>query len=152
MIEGLAEARADGTFGAIEQECGFCVRVLLENDAADDVALEGGEAVEELLHVEDEDDAILEGFRDAVRGPTALDMFGEDSGPAANQHGCEEITAKDPFGMFAVKAYVGCGAGSRGHARIGSRGGLGLDFGMALAGGGSAEAWVLDGSAHWAPP
>jgi hypothetical protein len=111
VIECGAEAGADIALAAVDEESGFGFGIFLEDDAADEDAVEGRKTVEAFLNIKDEDDAIFKSFDDPVRGPAAGEWFGEDGGAAANQHGREEIAAQEPFGAVAVegKARGRCG-------------------------------------------
>ena len=103
VIECGAKAAADIALAAVDEESGFGFGIFLEDDAANEDAVEGRKAVEAFLNIKDEDDAVFKGLDDLVRGPAAGEWFGEDGGPAADQHGREEIAAQEPFGAVAVE-------------------------------------------------
>src|SRR6185437_15628283 len=102
MIDCGAESVTNASLAAVDEEGGFGLGVFLEDDATDEGAVDDGEVVETLLDIEDKDNAVFEGFDDAVGGPAAGNGLSEDGGPPTDQHGSEEVAAQDLLGAAAV--------------------------------------------------
>ena len=70
-VYGLGEFVADGAAAGAEEDGGFCLGVLLEDDATDDLAIDEAEAVEAAFDVEDEDESVFEGANATAGDPAA---------------------------------------------------------------------------------
>ena len=164
-VDGLGELVGDGSDADPQEVGGFGVGVFLEDDAADDLPVEGGEALEAALDIEDEDESVFEGADAAAGDPAAAYGFPKKVGRTAHLHGGIEVAAKQAFGVFAVKR-----EGDRGFFQdFGDLFEMRLRFGQWLAdvmygrgqelglqgcrsGCGSPYQGELQGGAHWSPP
>ena len=73
--------------------------VFLEDDAADDLLVEGGEALEAALDIEDEQESVFEGANTATGDPAAACGLFQQVGRAA--HPGVEVAAEQVFGVPA---------------------------------------------------
>jgi hypothetical protein len=110
---------ADGSDADPQKAGGFRVGVFLEGDAADDLPVEGGVALEAALDVEDEGQSVFEGANTATRDPAAAYGLFQQVGQAA--HLGIEAAAEQVFGVPATFHSYREGEVSLYGARVGSR-------------------------------
>jgi hypothetical protein len=161
-VDCFGEFVADGAAAGAEENGGFCLGVLLEDDAADDLAVDQAEAVEAAFDVEDEDECVFEGADSTAGDPAAPDGFAEQVGGAAYLYRGVEIAAQEVFGVLAIEGpaderfvvvirdWFGLGFGELMPLNLvdgrGQEGGLGCCAGAQLGEG------KLQGGAQKAPP
>jgi len=112
-VKGLREFVGDGTDAHSQKRRGFYLRVLLDDDAAEQLTVERAELVEAGFDIEDEDDCVLECFDGTARDPSAGDGFAEDGRRPAHLHGGIQIAAQGSLGVLSVKGQTGvrlCGS------------------------------------------
>src|SRR5271157_393079 len=112
-VQGLGKLVGDGTNSHPQHDGCFCLGVLLKHNAAEHHAVERAKLVEASLHVEDEDDRVLEGADGTAGAPAPGDGISQDIGRPAHLHGCVEITPQQALGMLAIEAQTDHQPGSR---------------------------------------